>query len=215
MKRALVLFSLATAAAAFVACSSNKPNPPMTPTTTSDAGTEAGTVTAPPPDAGMAVADAGAGPVMPTFFTDAGSPSGPVGPAMTDQAMDVALDALLAAAATKNAPKMAEEGQPGHTTMKENDHWAMMITMQPNRCYTIIATALPGTISQLELHLYAPPFYTMGAGQSAAGDKALPIIGKGTAALCPILPVAVPYKLDVVAAKGAGRMAVKVYARNK
>lgn len=214
MKRALALFSLTSAAVIAVACSSNKPNPPMTPTTPHDAGAEGGAVMAPPPDAGpVAVTDAGAGPAMPTFFTDAGS--GPTAPAMTEQAMDVALDALLAAAATKNAPKMAEEGQPGHTTMKENDHWAMMVTLQPNRCYTIIATALPGTISQLELHLYAPPFYTVGAGQSGPQDKALPIIGKGTTALCPILPVAVPYKLDVVAAKGAGRMAVKVYARNK
>jgi hypothetical protein len=214
MKRVLALSSLTAAAAIAVACSSNKPNPPVTPLSPIDAGSEAGAVTAPPPDAGVGAADAGSGPAMPTFFTDAGSGT-PTAPAMTDQAMDIAIDALLAAAATKNAPKMAEEGQPGHTTMKENDHWAMMINMQPNRCYTIIATALPGTIAQLDLHLYGPPFYNVEAGKSGAQDKALPIIGKGTAALCPVLPLAVPYKLDVVATKGAGRMGVKVYSRSK
>jgi hypothetical protein len=209
MKRNFALAFLA-AAAAVVACSSNKPNPPMTPTTTADAGAEAGVITAPPP------ADAGAPaptPSMPTFFTDAGS--APTGPAMTEQAMDVAIDALLAAAATKNAPKMAEEGTPGHQTMKEGDHFAMMVTLQPNRCYTVIATALPGTVTELEAQFYAPPFYTIGAGKSSPGDKALPIIGKGTAALCPVLPIAVPYKLDVVATKGAGRVGVKVYSRSK
>lgn len=219
MKRSIALFSMTAAAAIAVACSSNKPNPPMTPSTPVDAGSEAGAVTALPPDGGLVVADAGSsGPAMPTFFTDAGGGTGPAtppGPAMTEQAMDVALDALLAAAATKNAPKMAEEGQPGHQTMKEGDHWAMMIQMQPNRCYTIVATALPGTISQLDLHLYGPPFYNVEAGKSGATDKALPIIGKGTAALCPMLPLAVPYKLDVVATKGAGRMGVKVYSRSK
>jgi hypothetical protein len=214
MKRLFALSSLTAAAAIAVACSSNKP-PPATPLAPPDAGAgDGGAVTAPPPDGGLVAADAGSGPAMPTFFTDAGS-STPTAPAMTDQAMDIAIDALIAAAAAKNAPKMAEEGQPGHTTMKENDHWAMMVNMQPNRCYTIIATALPGTLAQLDLHLYGPPFYNIEAGKSGAQDKALPIIGKGTAALCPILPIAVPYKLDVVATKGAGRMGVKVYSRAK
>lgn len=217
MKRTIALFSMTAGAAIAVACSSNKPNPPMTPSTPSDAGTDSGVMMTapPPPDGGLvAAADAG-GPVMPPFFTGNDAGSGPTAPPMTEQAMDVALDALITAAAAKNAPKMAEEGAPGHQTMKENDHFAMMINMQPNRCYTIIATALPGTISQLELHLYGPPFYNVEAGKSDPKDKTLPIIGKGTAALCPILPLAVPYKLDVVAAKGAGRMGVKVYARSK
>lgn len=212
MKRTIALLSCTAAAAIAVACSSNKPNPPMTPSTPADAGADAADVTGTAPDGGPEVADAG-GPTMPTFFTDAGA--GPAAPSMTDQAMDVAIDALLAAAATKNAPKMAEEGQPGHQTMKEGEHWAMMVQMQPNRCYTIVATALPGTITDLQLHLYGPPFYNVEAGKSGANDKALPVIGKGTAALCPILPIAVPYKLDVVAAKGAGRMGVKVYSRSK
>lgn len=214
MKRSLVIFSLFGAAAVAVACSSNKPNPPMTPTTTSDAGTDSGVMMGapPPPDGGLvAVADAG-GPAMPTFFTDAGAAPGP---ALTEQAMDVAIDALLTAASTKNAPKMAEDGAPGRSTMKEGDHFAMTITLQPNRCYTIIGAALPGQIANLELHLYAPPFFTTEAFRSGPTDKALPMIAKGTAATCPISPIALPYKLDVVAQKGAGRMGVKVYSRAK
>jgi len=165
--------------------------------------------------------DAGAAPTastatMPNFFTDAGAAPIPSATPMTDQALDVALDALVTAAAAKNAPKMAEEGTPGRQMMKEGDHFAMMINLQPNRCYTIIATALPGTVVQLDSKLFAPPFYSgADAGHSAPADKSTPIIGKGTAALCPIVPLAVPYKLDVAATKGAGRIAVHVYSRAK
>ncbi len=37
----------------------------------------------------------------------------------------------------------------------------------------------------------------------------------GAKALCPISPIALPYKLDAVATKGAGRVGVKVYSRAK
>jgi hypothetical protein len=213
MNRRLAHFSLASlfvAGSTFVfACSSNKPNPPMTPYAPTDAGTDAAAF-APNPSATPTA------PTGPVFFVDAGAPTGPVAPAVTDQAMDAANDALIAAASKVDAPKMAEDGTaPGHQTMKEGDHWAMMVTLQPNKCYTFIATALPGTVSQLELHLYGPPFYNVDAGHSNTADKGLPTIGKGAQALCPIAPLALPYKLDTVAVKGAGRVAIHVYSRSK
>lgn len=190
------------------ACSSNKPNPPMTPYAPADAGVDAAAF-APAPSATPTSS-------QPVFFVDAGAPTGPTAPAVTDQAMDAANDALIATAAKVDAPKMSEDSTaPGHQTMKEGDHFAMMVTLQPNKCYTFVATALPGTVSQLELHLYGPPFYNVEAGHSGANEKALPIIGKGAAALCPILPLAVPYKLDTVAVKGGGRVAIHVYSRSK
>jgi hypothetical protein len=208
MKRTLLSFSfLGLATAAVFACSSNKPNPPMTPTTTPDAGaSDAGMVMAPPPDAGPVATG-------PVFFTDAGTP--PVNP-MTDQALDVALDALVTASAAKNAPKMAEEGAPGRYTLKEGEHWGMMVTLQPGRCYTIIGAALPGTVAELDLKLFMPPLYSgADSGHSSPNEKNMPVIGKGAAATCPMMPVAIPYKLDIAATKGAGRIAVHVYSRSK
>jgi hypothetical protein len=203
---------LSCALAAAVACSSNKPAP-VAPTTTPDAGPVAVDGAAPPPVTAAPAADAGApAPVYPTFFTSDAGASAP--PAMTDQALDQVIDVGVAAVAAKAAPKMDKEGQPGRATLKEGEHFGMVVTLQPNRCYTFIGFSPPGAVAQLDLKLYAMPL-NVEAGKSSPGDKAAPVMGKGTAAICPLLPVAVPYKLDAVATKGQGRMGVWVYARNK
>lgn len=209
--------SLATAltvlpAVAFiVACSSKKPTPVM-PIVTADAG---GTVVigdAGVPSDGGEAADAG-----PTFFTGDAGTAAPTGPAaLGDAALDTAIDLAITTASTKSAPKMEKEGQPGRATLKEGEHFGMMVNLAPNRCYTIIANSPAGAVEKLELKLYGPaPLLTTEAGKSGATDKNLPVIGKGTAALCPVLPIAVPYKVDVAATKGAGRIGVQVFARNK
>lgn len=204
-----------------VACASKKPNPPTTPTTpAADAG-----AAAPAGDAGTAMTDAGAAPVGgPVFFTgDAGPAPGPTGstaptgsaaPAITDQALDTAIDLAISTAAPKVAPKMAAEGTPGRATLKEGEHFNMVVNLMPNRCYTFVGFSPPGNVAQLDLKLMAMPL-NVEAGKSAAADKAMPVMGKGAAAICPIMPVAVPYKIDAVATKGAGRIGVHVFARNK
>jgi hypothetical protein len=173
------------------------------------------------PDAGSdAAADATAatpGPVAtgPAFFTDAGTTT--TTPVVTDQVVDAAIDLAITTASAKVAPKMAEEGQPGRATLKEGEHFAMVVTLQPNRCYTFVAFSPPGSISQLDMKLLGVAI-AVEAGKSSPPDKATPglsVMGKTTGAICPILPVPVPYKVDVVATKGAGRMGVKVFARNK
>lgn len=128
---------------------------------------------------------------------------------------DAALDAALAAAAAKHAPKMTPAGSVGRATLAPNEHFNMIVNMEPGRCYTIIGVSAPGQVQQLDLKLLMPPFYTVMAGNSGANDKNTPVIGKGTQALCPIIPLAVPYKVDAVATKGAGRIAVQAYARSK
>jgi hypothetical protein len=110
---------------------------------------------------------------------------------------------------------MEKEGPPGRATLKEGEHFSMMVNLAPNRCYTIIGNSPPGMVEKLDIKLYGPPLFNVEAGKSGATDKALPVIGKGTAALCPIIPLAVPYKIDVAATKGAGRIGVQLFARNK
>lgn len=187
----------------FAACSSKKQHPPMTPTPIVDAG-------APIEDAGAPEADDAGAP----FFTEADD-AGLSPTAIGEAAFDSAIDLAIMTAAPKLAPKMEREGQPGRATLTEGGHFAMMITLQPNRCYTIIANSPPGSVEQLDMKLYAPPLFNVQAGSSSAGDKNMPVIGKGATALCPILPIAVPYKIDVAATKGAGRIGVHVFGRMK
>jgi hypothetical protein len=133
---------------------------------------------------------------------------------LTEAALDSAIDLAVTAAAPKVAPKMEREGQPARATLKEGEHFGMVVTLQPNRCYTVIGFSPPGNVAQLDLKLFSLPL-NIEAGKSAAGDKAMPVMGKGGTAICPVLPVAVPYKIDAVATKGAGRIGLQVFARNK
>jgi hypothetical protein len=171
---------------------------------------------------GFAAGDGGAGGFAtasaPTSTLGAPSLSvdgGGAGVAVSPEANDAAIDAAIMAAAAKAAPKMDREGQPGRATLKEGEHFGMIVTMSPGRCYTIIGFSPAGNVTQLDLKLLTPPLYNIEAGKSGTGEKNQPIIGKGAGALCPMLPLAVPYKLDAAATKGAGRIGIQVFARNK
>ena len=74
----------------------------------------------------------------------------------------------------------------------------------------------PATTRQVRelLTLLAPPFYNMSAGSDGTKD-ANPIIGKGNAPFCPLIPMPVQYKLDIFAKSGAGPVAVQVYSKAK
>jgi hypothetical protein len=182
-----------------------------------------------PGDGGVAEAgapaDAGAAPVStgPTFFTgDSGVPAAPAPDAGAgasapggDQVLDSAIDIAIAMASSKAAPKMQKEAQPGHATLKQGEHFNMVVSFAPGRCYTIIGFSPPGNVTQLDLKLYGPLPLTAEAGKSGANDKATPVIAKGTGALCPVLPIPASYKIDAVATKGAGRIGVQLFARDK
>ena len=208
-KVSLPALAVLIAAVPFVACSAKKPPPPITPVAVADAGpddAEAGT------DAGaLAIVDAGAEASTPIAVADAGLKP----PVNLAEALDGAIDLAIKAAAATSAPNMAAEGAPGRATLSENEHFNMIVTLQPNRCYTVIAFSPLGNVQTLHIDLMAPPLFNIPAGSSAATDKNTATIGKGKAALCPILPVPLAYKIDVSSKKGAGRMGVQLFSKNK
>ncbi len=208
MRRALALVILASAALLPVACSSKKPNPPMTPQTSlgdagaADASDEGG---APGWGDGGVIAAGG----------DAGGDAGVSFPATLAAATDSLIDAEIAKLAAKVAPGMSPEGQAFRDTLATNGHLNAIITLQPNRCYTIIGySPKEGGVTQLDMQLLAPPLFNF-ATNRAASPKNESIIGKGKEALCPVSLVPLPYKIDAIASKGAGRVAVVVYTKNK
>ncbi len=112
------------------------------------------------------------------------------------------------------AAGMMPEGQIAKGTLPAGGHSQFLINMAPGRCYTIIGFSPQGQIVDLDLNLLAPPFYTMLAGQDGMqGNTA--VIGKAPNPMCPMLPVAVPYKVDIYAKSGQGAFAVQVFAKNK
>lgn len=186
------------------ACSSKKPPPPVPPTPVADAGDEAGL------DGG----DLDAGPEAGLGAVEAPDAGAPVGTPPVADATDATIDLAVQALAKTVAPGMEMEGQPGRATLAPNEHFNMLVTMQPGRCYTILGMSPAGQVTQLDLRLFAPPLYNIEAGR-ATNQKSQPIIGKGKAALCPALPLAIPYKVDAAAVKGAGRIGVFVFSKAK
>lgn len=210
-KLALPALAIVVAAFPFVACKKQNP-PPVTPTppvvdAAPEGAVEAGDA------APIAIADAGAPEgSTPVVAVDAG-PLKP--PGLPVEALDSAIDLAIKAAAATSAPGMTAEGPPGRASLAENEHFNMIVTLAPNRCYTVIAFSPQGQVAQLHVDLMAPPLFNIPAGSSAATDKNTAVLGKGKAALCPILPIPVAYKIDVSAKKGAGRMGVQLFAKNK
>lgn len=196
MRSAAIALGLLVATTA--ACGSNNKDA-ESPTSTLDGGADASAF-APATDA--AAPDAGAG--------DAAIQA----PDMT-AALDLAIDTEVNTQAAKLAPKMTLEGQIGRATLQEGERFNMVVTLAPGKCYTFVGFSPMGQVSELELKLMLPPFYNTETAKSGKSDANRPVIGKGATPQCPISPIAMPYRLDAAAMKGAGRVGVYVYSRSK
>ena len=166
----------------------------------------------PPPATPYLAPDAGA-----AWNGDPNAPPGgfDAGMGSLETIIDGAIDLAIRAQAVHSAPSMSPEGQVGRATLQPGGSFSMVVTLQPNQCYTFIAYSPPGQVTELDMKLMAQPL-NIQAGASGAKDKNMPIIGRGKAnAQCPILPVPLPYRLDVVAKQGMGRIGVQVFSRPK
>ncbi len=202
MRKSLPLVAL-LATAAFVPMACGKKDP-VVPAMTVDAGI--GDASA---DAAPAMVEAGAPDAAPSA-----APSSLVA-GIAGPALDAAIDLGIQAQAAKDAPGMTVEGTVNHTTLAEGAVFNTLVTLQPGRCYTIIAASAPLQVSTVEVKLLAPPLFNIEAGRSGATDKNPAVLGKGKTATCPLSPIAIPYRVDVIARKGAGRIGVAVFSRAK
>jgi hypothetical protein len=124
------------------------------------------------------------------------------------------VDLGIKAAALIHAKGMQPEGSEAKGQLAEGGHLEFMVPMQAGKCYTLIGFSPPGQIRNVDLNLLAPPFYNMLAGQDTTDDN-IPIIGKAPNAMCPIVPVPLNYKVDIVARAGAGSVGVQLFSRPK
>lgn len=208
--------ALAVAAFAPVACSKT----PAVPSVSLDAGLALGVADGGAPTAapsGSPMASTSAAPSSSASTAPSGSasaaPSGSA-PALLAAGVDAALDAAIVAQAAKDAPGMTAEGGTGHETLQQGGHFGMVVTLQPGKCYTIIAMSAPLQVSELDVHLFMLPL-NLESGHSPPTDKNPAVLGRGAQKTCPVSPIPVPYKVDVSARKGAGRIAVAVFSKSK
>jgi hypothetical protein len=219
MRKSLPL-AILLAVAAFVPAACSKT--PAVPGVTLDAGLALGFADGGAPDAAPAPSGApmASGSAAPSASASA-APSGSASAAPSGSAanllgagVDAAIDAAIVAQAAKDAPGMTAEGPAGHETLQPNGHYGMVVTLQPGKCYTIIAMSPPLQVSELDVHLFMLPL-NLESGHSPPTDKNPAVLGRGAAKTCPISPIPVPYKIDVSARKGAGRIGVAVFSKSK
>ena len=124
------------------------------------------------------------------------------------------LEKGLTAVAIKVAPGMKPDGMIATGTLKEGEHLSWSLTMAPGKCYAIVGYSPTGEIQDLDLHVLAPPFFALLAGEDTTDDNA-PVVGSAPNPMCPVVPVRLPYKVDITAQKGAGRAAVQLFSKAK
>ena len=122
------------------------------------------------------------------------------------------VEAGIRATAAKTAPGMQPDGQLATGDLKQGDHLAMQVTLQPGKCYAVVGYS--AGVKDLDLRLLAPPFYNVLAGEDTTDDNT-PVIGKAPNPMCPILPIGLPYKVDIMSEKGAGKVGVMLFSKPK
>ncbi len=137
----------------------------------------------------------------------AGSPAQALDPAMAAPAQLV-MDQL----AQTDAPGAKPLGSPMVGMFQAGQQLESTITMQPGKCYTVIAAAVPGGISELNVQLAAaiPPFPVIAQDQTT-GPQA--VVGKTPNCYKWALPFAGQTKVITTAAAGQGVAAVQVYEK--
>ena len=123
------------------------------------------------------------------------------------------IEAGIKASAAAHAKGMTPDGQIAKADLKEGDHASMMVTLQAGKCYAIVGFAAKGSVQDLDLRLLAPPFYNMLSGEDTTDDHS-PIIGKDPTPMCPLISSPLPYKVDIHAQKGSGKVGVLLYSKN-
>ena len=108
---------------------------------------------------------------------------------------------------------MKPDGAMATGTLKEKGHLEWSLSMAPGKCYAIVGFSPTGEIKDLDLHLLSPPFFSMLAGEDTTDDNA-PVIGSAPNPMCPVVAVALPYKVDIAAQKGAGHAAVQLFSKS-
>lgn len=169
---------------------------------------DGGPAFAPPSDAAPPLgSSAPPASASPSASASTGEPTPRTTPDAIDQGIEIAVRQLALKAAPKGA---TPDGQPLRVDLTEGQRAGQVVTLQPNTCYTFIAAGVPGVVQELEVRLLLPPFFTMEASKGR-GHPA--VVGRVPAAVCPISPVALPYRVEVTATKGSGRVGLMVFGK--
>lgn len=140
-----------------------------------------------------------------------------------DATMQVALQTAIEARKSELSPGMKAEGGFGCETVAEGGTLKLAVSLQPGRCYTILANSFPN-VSELDMYLkpnLGPnpnPLLASLAGTVLAQDNetgAIAAIGSGKNCYKNALPIPIPIAgmIELTARTGGGPIAVQVFSK--
>jgi len=153
-------------------------------------------------------AKTGAGAVGVGLYAKTNPQVHPVNPVAGDPTQDLM---------TKNAATLAKAMQPEGSlmkqTVKEGETFPFTVTLTAGKCYAIIAVSPKDGVTDIDMKMLMPPFFTMEVDKDKRTDN-VAVIGSPSPQ-CPITMFPIPYRVDVTAKKGAGPVAVQLFSKSK
>ena len=118
---------------------------------------------------------------------------------------------LLTGMQQSEAPGMQPDGSSAAGQCAEGQTFEMPLTLQPGKCYTVIAVSMGLQELDAQIVSNAPPAPPVPIAQDNQSGGTAVIAGKGCHKN--ILPVAVPAKVVIKATKGTGAAVAQVYVK--
>jgi hypothetical protein len=147
----------------------------------------------------------------------AGGASGGTAAGGTAQPLDPSLASAatipLATLGNQHAPGMAKEGNPVAGNFQAGQTLESTFTLQPGKCYTLVAQGVGITQLDLEIQYVTPvPGLAPTAGKSSTrGAQA--VVGSGNGCIRPMSPFQAQAKFIVKATSGAGLAVAQLYSK--
>ncbi len=132
--------------------------------------------------------------------------------AVTPVAGDPTQELLTKYTATM-AKGMQPEGAVMKQTVKEGETFPFTVTLTAGKCYAIIAVSPKDGVTDVDMKMLMPPFFTIEVDRDKRTDN-VAVIGSPSPQ-CPITFFPVPYRVDVTARKGSGPVLVQLFSKTK
>ena len=137
----------------------------------------------------------------------ANAPATPIAPAAA-----VAATPILIPIGAQEAPGAQAEGGLFAGQFQEGQVLEQPVTLQPGKCYTVVAAGLGVQQVDIQLVTQLPPLPPTILAQSAGSGPTAVLGGRSSGCFKNPLPIAGPAKVVVRATRGQGMIAAQVYA---
>ena len=150
-----------------------------------------------------------------TPATDTTTTTQPQGPAANDPALQQVMSVQIASIAQTQASGMTKQGETMGATLQEGQTLEQAVTLQPGKCYTVVALGMPNI---QDLRVVLEPVVPAGIPNVMTLSQSMTSGSQLTMAPTPncytlLSPLAVQAKIIVTARAGSGPVGAQLYMK--